>query len=190
MKKINILKSSVASRQLRPISGGQRCCAASFVICLVLAILSFGQNCDADQQGYDQTVGTLANLPTVLSNGVASGFSSNPIPLRPYSGLGLQTIFQGSNLVTAPVTVFVWPSIDGTNVANVTPYAILNYPANGTNAVIGSTNWSNLQLKGIAALFLNISNGTGDNINLNLAITNPATGQIYPGGVLYNRPNQ
>jgi len=143
----------------------------------------------SDQQGYPETFGTLTNLPATLASGAWIGASTNVVPLRTYGGIGLQTIFTGTSGDTGPVTLFVWPSVDGTNINTVAPYAILSYSSVGTGATVGTTNWSNLQLKGINALFITISNGTGGAINLNNTVTNTA-GAILPGGVLFNRPNQ
>ena len=146
----------------------------------------------ADQQGFPQTFITLTNEPAVLANSASTGWTNEYIPLRTYSGLGLQTIFQATNSAgTGTVTVVEWPSYDGTNANQVAPFGTQVYTGLGTNPVFGGTNWSQLQLKGIAGLFVNITNNSGTFIYLNTAITNWAnTNAPFPGGVLANRPNQ
>lgn len=159
-------------------------CALMAAVALFLAPAA-----KADQQGYPSTLLELTNLPALQSNGVVSLWTTNYIPLR-QTGLSTALVFSGSNLVTAPVTVFYYPTVDGTN-AWTTPFAIQSIPANGTNLVIGGTNWSRYTLQGFQGFFVTVSNGTGDNILLNVAQTNYITGVTnVNGGLWCNRPNQ
>ena len=162
------------------------------ILLAAAAALATGGLARADQQGYPQTYLTLANEPVLLANSASTGWTNEYIPLRVTSGLGIQTIFQPTNsAATGTVTVVEWPSIDGTNAANAAPFASQVYTVNGTNVIIGYTNFSQLQLKGISGLFVNITNNAGYYIYLNTAITNWAnTNAPFPGGVLVNRPNQ
>ena len=142
-----------------------------------------------DSKGFPQTYFSLTNLPAVLANGAS--VSNQYVPLRVTSGLGVQTIFQPTNSgATGTVTVVEYPSIDGTNAANAAPFGTQVYTANGTNVIIGYTNWSQLQLKGISGLYFNITNNSGYYIYLNTSITNWFnTNAPYPGGIMLNRPN-
>jgi hypothetical protein len=142
-----------------------------------------------DSQGFPQTYFSLTNLPALLAN--SSSFSNQYVPLRITSGLGMQVLFQATNSgATGNVYVVEYPSIDGTNEANVAPFGTQIYASNGTNVVSGYTNWSQLQLKGIAGLFVNITNNAGFYIYLNTSLTNWVnTNAPYPGGILLNRPN-
>jgi hypothetical protein len=158
--------------------------AASLCLCASVA--------KPDQQGYPQTFLSLTNEPALLATSASTGWTNEYIPLRTFSGLGMQVCFQATNSsATGNVYVVEWPSVDGTNAATVAPFGTQIYAANGTNVVIGCTNWSQLQLKGINGLFVNITNSAGYYIYLNTAITNWVnTNAPYPGGVLANRPNQ
>lgn len=178
--------------------GGETVCGAHSVtsllgFCIVaaaaVALTQSVAEVRADQQGYPATLLELTNVTALQSNGVVSVWTNNYIPLRA-TGLGIQDVFTASNLVTAPVTLYFYPSVDGTN-AFSTPWAQLNIPANGTNLVIGGTNWSQLQLRGFAGLYVAVSNGTGDNVLQNQTQTNWFTGNTnVNGGVVFNRPNQ
>jgi hypothetical protein len=156
---------------------------------LALCLCASVAKVEADQQGYSSTILELTNVTAIQSNGVVSVWTNNYIPLRS-TGLGIQDVFTASNLVTAPVTLYFYPTVDGTN-AWTTPWAQLNLPANGTNLVIGGTNWSRYSLQGFAGLYVAVSNGTGDNVLQNLVQTNWFTANTnVNGGVFYNRPNQ
>ncbi|HXA44779.1 MAG TPA: hypothetical protein VNZ25_04685, partial [Candidatus Angelobacter sp.] len=98
----------------------------ALALCLCVSVAKV----EADQQGYPSTILELTNVTAVQSNGVVSVWTNNYIPLRS-TGLGIQDIFTASNLVTAPVTLYFYPTVDGTN-AWTTPWAQLNLPANGT----------------------------------------------------------
>jgi hypothetical protein len=155
----------------------------------ILAILWRPSPATADSQGFPSTFLSLTNLPALLATG--GSVSNQYVPLRITSGLGVQTIFQPTNsAATGTVTVVEYPSIDGSNEVNVAPFGTQIYTANGTNVIIGYTNWSQLQLKGITGLFFNITNSSGFYIYLNTGITNWAnTNAPYPGGITLNRPN-
>ena len=153
------------------------------------AAVALTQSVKADQQGYPSLITSLTNLPAVQSNGVVSLWTTNYIPLR-QTGLGAQLVFTGSNLVTAPMSVYFYPTSDGTN-AWTTPFALLQVPCNGTNLVVGGTNWSRYTLQGFTGFFVTVSNGTGDNVLLNTLQTNYVTGVTNILGCLwFNRPNQ
>jgi hypothetical protein len=155
----------------------------AFIVCLC------GSEAKGDQQGYPATILELTNVTALQSNGVVSVWTNNYIPLRA-TGLGIQDVFTASNLVTAPVTLYFYPTVDGTNAFSA-PWAQLNLPANGTNLVIGGTNWSQLQLRGFAGLYVAVSNGTGANVLQNQVQTNWFTGNTnVNGGLFFNRPNQ
>ncbi len=157
-------------------------------VIMLLALLLFPQPAKADNQGFAFTFLSLTNVPNTMTNTQFIAASNNIVPLRTYSGLGVQSLFVGSNLVTAPVTIVAYGSVDGTNLFT-TPLATLTVAATGTNVVVSGTNWSQLTLKGYAAIGLSVSNGTGATITSGGLYTNSA-GVIYPLGLDVNRPNQ
>jgi hypothetical protein len=160
----------------------------AILIVIIIGLLTAPRQARADQQGYPNTILSLTNLPATMATGPTTISTNNYIPLR-NTGLGAQLIFTGTASETAPVTMFFYPSVDGTN-ASLAPYGIVSLAANGTQAVIGGTNFNSIQLKGYAGIFVTVSNGTGGTINLNQTVTNSVSGVTYPGGVIFNRPNQ
>jgi hypothetical protein len=198
MKKIETFKKLVAvASSFAKASGDRLPGSVKYIAALWVGLLLLlaAMPALADSQGYPSTFGTLTNLPATLPASGVSGPYTNYIPLRSFSGLGLGATFQGSNLVTAPVTEYIWQSIDGTNPANTAPFATWVIPQNGTNVVLAATNWSNLQLKGFAGVFITVSNGSANsvlNLNETLTQTNGTSpnGTNYQGGDLFNRPNQ
>lgn len=146
---------------------------------------------EADQQGYPSTVGEFTNVPAFFTNATATLTGGNTLVLHANSGLGYQVNFQGSNLVSGPLTTWFYPTVDGTNYFN-SPWATLSVGANGTNTVTGGTNWSQLQLRGFAGMSVVVSNGTGNGVWFNSTLTNAtATATNYVnGGAVWNRPNQ
>jgi hypothetical protein len=150
---------------------------------------AFCPTAQADQQGYPYTFGSLTNLPNTLTNGATVAASNNVIPLRINSGLGVQALLVSTNSTnTAPFTLFFFTSVDNTNYTTQ-PWAVWNIPTTGTNVVIGNTNWSQLLLRGLAGIAVLASNGSGSGLLTGGYYTN-ASGQVFPLGVDFNRPNQ
>jgi hypothetical protein len=158
----------------------------AFIIALVSLLAPKAR---ADQQGYPSTILELTNVPTIVSNGVTAQWSSNNFTLR-QTGLAYQLVMTGSNLNSGTVYSFFYPTVDGTNYWNV-PYCILPTTVNGTNLVITGTNFSRYSLQGFAGMGITFSNGSLDNVLLNMVQTNYVTGNTnVNGGLFYNRPNQ
>lgn len=174
---------------------------ASAVVALLLFVLfGFMTTVRADSQGFPSTFLGNTNLPATLAKSAVCAYSqasqaTNYIPLRFNSGMGFQSIFSAPAGYTTNLTggqfVFFYPTVDGTN-AQTLPWAIITGAPNFTNAVIYGTNWNQLQLKGYVGMFYTVSNGCSDQIVTGGSITNLQAGNtnVYPAGVLVNRPNQ
>jgi len=175
------------------------------LLCTLLAGLLTGPllsvSAWADSQGLPSTIGEFTNLPAFFTNATATaayepfgtnawGMATNTVPLRA-TGLGFQEVFQGSNLVTGPITTWFYPSIDGTNYAS-SPFATLTVAANGTNIVVASTNWDRYKLQACQSMAIVVSNGTGNGVWFNSILTNlgPTFTNLINGGAFWNRPNQ
>ena len=123
-----------------------------------------------------------------MSNGVISPWSSNNLTLR-QTGLAYQTVMTGSNLNTGSVYSFFYPTVDGTN--------YWTYPMHSAD----HGEWHEpgdhrhelepLLAAGFAGMGITFSNGSLDNVLLNMVQTNYVTGNTnVNGGLFYNRPNQ
>jgi hypothetical protein len=124
----------------------------------------------ADSQGMPSTIGVATNLPSVINVATVSNQTS-VIPIRQGKGMALTRIFNSSSSTnTGNVTMWMWPTADGTNYETVKPW-IWVVPANGTNTVVATTNWSIAALAGYSGLnFGTISNATGVGIVTNLGV--------------------
>ena len=92
------------------------------------------------------TVGSATNLPSVVIGSTASNQTS-VITVRANRGLALSWQFNATNTATATQSLYIYGSVDGTNLATQ-PLSILSAAANGTNTVTVVTNWSRAALEG------------------------------------------
>jgi hypothetical protein len=168
---------------------------------LVVVALFVLVSLPARAQVYPAYTGYATNFPNWFTNATASqayvvGITNsytNTWTLNANSGLGVEEVFQGSNLMTGPVTTWFYPSVDGSNYFTL-PWATLVIPATGTNTVIGGTNWSHLQLRGYLSMSVVVSNGTGAAVygfgpsDLLTNIT-PLTTNYTRGGLNWTKPS-
>ena len=126
----------------------------------LLAGLALPQAVRADQQGYPSTTGSLTNLPAAMGTNYSSSATNNYIPLRSYSGLGLQANSGGAASMT------VYPSVDGTNALAWSLGTI-----SGTGYI--GTNYSVAALRGLNGVFVSYTNTAGASNTLTTFWTRP-----------------
>lgn len=119
---------------------------------------------------------TLAtNMPaTVIGSGVSN--QTSLIPIWQGRGLALSQKFNATS-GSAVGTIWLYPSVDGTNIATA-PFAQWTLTPNATTDVVATTNWSAASLTGYR--FLNVG-----------AISNAAAGTVWitNKGLTISRPN-
>lgn len=118
----------------------------------------------------------VTNLPSIINVGSVSNTTSY-IRLTKNSGLGLQMVFNAS-AGTSNVWVYLAPSVDGTNYASRQNQWLWKVAAaESTTDVVGQTNWSAAQLRGLHSILVaGITNSQG------------GTGIVTNKGMLFNRP--
>jgi len=162
---------------------------------IALALCLCASVAEADQQGYASTILSLPVVPQSMTNNQVIINTNNYIPLRS-TGLAIGPIFTAQNTNVGNFTLGIYPTLDGTN-PFTSAWAQYNLAANGTNLVVGGTNWSQLALRGFAGVFVGVTNSTGGTVLLNTNVlaawvgnTNAAATTNLNGGITFNRPNQ
>ena len=170
---------------------------------LAAAIIGLAGAIPAQAQTANPSLISVTNLPTwptaMLTNGTAVpanayNTSTNYIPIFINSGLAVAfTAAMPTNYTTnatGTAQIAFWPSVDGTNPISLagTPWATLFLTPNITNAVTAATNWSQLTLNGYRGLFYSVSNNTSLPLIVGGTITNLATTNITPAGLIFSRP--
>ncbi len=128
-------------------------------VMVVVALVDAPRCAGADSQGYPSTMGVATNLPATVLGATGSNQVS-VVALRANRGLALQWTFNATNAATATQSLYVYASVDGTNLASA-PWATLSAAATGTTNVVLTTNWSRAALEGYAYLNLSMMTNAG-----------------------------